>query len=67
VFVLAAHRAAVTCVSLDGAGSLLVSGSHDESLRVWSADERKIKQVLDTHQTHRLKLQEVRQQSRRRR
>ena len=62
---LAAHRQVVTCLSLDGTGSSLVSGSHDESIRVWGADsgaepaQRKIKQVLDTHQTHRLKFQEA--------
>jgi len=59
VGVLAAHRGVVSCVSLDGGGSHLVSCSHDESIRVWATEERKIRQVLDTHQTHRLKFQEA--------
>ena len=62
VFLLPAHRNVVSCICVDGGGATLVTGSHDESIRIWSTDERKIKQVLDTHQTHRLKYQEVRQQ-----
>ena len=58
---LAAHRAIVSTIAYDNEAGALVSGSHDESIRVWSASDRKIRQVLDTHQTHRLKFDEVRQ------
>ena len=57
--IIPAHRNTVSSVSLDAEGTSLVSGSHDESIRVWSTTDRKIRQVLDTHQTHRLKYDEA--------
>lgn len=59
VGLLAAHRGMVSSIDIDPDGVTLVSGAHDESIRVWATQEKKIRQVLDTHQTHRLKYQEV--------
>jgi len=59
VAIMSAHRGVVSCLALDGTGLHIASGSHDASIRIWNAAERKIRQVLDTHQTHRSKYQEA--------
>jgi len=56
--VMRAHRDTVTSVSLDPNGQFFVSSSHDQGMRFWDVNTRKIVQDLDPHQTHQKKFDE---------